>query len=683
MVGKSYLVFILMITVVLAAQPHYEYNPFFTTSRASEGYDYDIDNLPPKDENGNFTIFEEEHWQITGDGILLGNITLFDQSKLTIIDANITLNGTIWAKDESEIIIKSSLVRVEVPSHPPILVEEQYDNPNGFLLTDDGTLFTIEDSDLYLARHDIDQTMPPGMMVPAEVLVNFGKLEIKDTYINTLGSMTVGTVKVDIYRGLVMHMTSDTYLKNATLTTGIVFYVSSHGFIENSTLEGLTIEKNVEEYVVISNCTVTRSVTVAMVSNARFRNCIFESCLIVDHWGTASLYNTTLTGIKVHDNGTAILDASSLPIDPPRPEWRDLKDNSSLIMMNSSFIKDVILYDNSSLYMSNSLINSTTMCDYTSAILEDSSFVEIMYLYDNSTLYMRNSLMNSTIMNNHTSATVKDSTIKNLSANEDTTIQFQSSTLSEYSSSAKIHNITTLLVTTTLNNQPLQLSVEIKDTSNETLVLLETNEKGVGEFNFVRGTTTFDKNAQKTTYTPLITNCYAIADYDNLHKEEGVVIDAEYEEIRLEFEDYNAPTIGRVNYEIDPFFNTNDNVQVSVNVEEDETNWINVTLRYSIDNGDTWEEIPMYNLGQNKFKNSIPGQDDGTKVRFYIVAEDSCGNVAESNYYAYTVGEDLVYINKMILTTILIIVLCFILWAGIKVIMRKSKVRKYLRKTEK
>ncbi len=683
MVGKGHLTFILVLMVVITAPPHYVSNPFIATSRASDSYDYDIDNLPPRDENGNFTVYEEEHWYITGQGILVGNITLFARSKLTIIDANITINGTIWAKDDSEIAIRSSFVRVEVPSHPPILVEKQYDNPNGFLLTDDGTCFTIEDSNLFLIRHDIDQILPPGMMVPLEVLVNFGKLEINNSYINTLGSITFGTEKVDVNRGLVMHMTSDTYLKNATLTSGIVFYVSSQGLIENSTLEGLTIEKNTEDYVIISNCTVTRSVTVAMVSKVRFLNCVFESCLIVDYWGTAYLYNTTLTGLKLYDNGTAILDASSLPIDPPRPEWRDLKDNSSLVMLNSSFIKELILYDNSSLNMSKSFMNTTVMYDYTSAVLEDSSYIEKMLLYDKSSLYMSNSLVNSTTMSNSTSATLKDSMIKNLSAGEDTTIQLQSSTLGEYSSNAKIYNITTLIMTTTLNNRALRIPVELKDASNVTLALLETNEKGVVEFSFIRGTTSFDKNAGKTIYTPLITYCLAIADYENLHEEEGVDIDGDYEEARLEFKDYNAPTIWGVNFEIDPFFNTNDDVYVSVYVEEEETNWINVTLRYSTDHGGTWEEIPMYNLGQNKFENSIPGQSDGTMVRFYILVEDSCGNLAESNYYAYTVGESLTFVNEMIFNTILLIILCGVSWMGIKVIRRKSKVRKYIRKTEK
>ncbi len=70
-------------------------------------------------------------------------------------------------------------------------------------------------------------------------------------------------------------------------------------------------------------------------------------------------------------------------------------------------------------------------------------------------------------------------------------------------------------------------------------------------------------------------------------------------------------------------------VNVSVNVTDGESGVKNVTLSYTTDNGTIWENRTMsYNASTSLYEATIPGQPDGTWVRFKIVAYDNDGNSA-------------------------------------------------------
>lgn len=643
MVGKSCLSLALALSILLFIQPCAICT---ATTRAFEKYD--MDKLPPQDMNGNFTLDEDDEWDITGQGILEGNITMQDESIMIISNANITVNGTIWAKDSSEIIIRSSILRLEIPSPEPVVVEKQYDNPNGFVLIEDGVTLTIEDSSVYLYRHDIDQTTPDGMMIPVEVLVNFGKFVLDSSYLNTRGIISFDTFNVSVTRGIVMHMNCEIDIIDSNLTSGIVFYVNSHGSIHNSNFRSISMQKNTKESdVIISNSILSHTVTIDVVSKVFFQNCELKSCLIVADRSEVFLRNTTLMGLKLQGNATAIMDNSRLSVGPPYPDWDHAWDNSNLTLLNSSFI-------------------------------------EVLYFHGNSSISLINSSMNYTVLNEGVIASLSGSSINNLSASENCTVWLQSSVVEKYelNHDTKICNITTLAVTTKLNLQPLQISVELTDLSGETLALSETDEQGKAEFTLIRDIISLNKTTMEMMFSPHIEYCFVEAKYENLQQKEGVDIVGDYVEVGLEFEDYNAPVINDVRFKIDPFLNTHEKVLVSVHVEDEETNLANVTLVYSTDDGTTWEKITMYNTGQNMYENSIPGQSDGTKVRFYIVAEDKCGNTAESEYYAYTVGEGVVLINNMIVITALVLVFAALIWVIIKVLWDKKKLGKYIHRDE-
>ncbi|MDD3642454.1 MAG: immune inhibitor A, partial [Candidatus Krumholzibacteria bacterium] len=50
------------------------------------------------------------------------------------------------------------------------------------------------------------------------------------------------------------------------------------------------------------------------------------------------------------------------------------------------------------------------------------------------------------------------------------------------------------------------------------------------------------------------------------------------------------------------------------------------TLHYSVDNGMTWNDVAMSPAGGNDWSGDIPGQPSGTRVRFWLDAEDTGGN---------------------------------------------------------
>ena len=84
-----------------------------------------------------------------------------------------------------------------------------------------------------------------------------------------------------------------------------------------------------------------------------------------------------------------------------------------------------------------------------------------------------------------------------------------------------------------------------------------------------------------------------------------------------------------------------ENVTVSVNVTDGESGVYNVTLSYSINEGNNWTDVPMINLTGDTYEGEILGLPNGTKVLYKITAYDNAGNfVVDDNAtqcYVYTV----------------------------------------------
>lgn len=639
MVGKGFVGIMLSLLILLSTQP---FNASDAATRAFEKYD--MENLPPQDQNGNYTLDEDDEWTITGEAFLDGNITLFEESVIIMEDANITVNGTIWARDQSEIIIRSSNLTLTIPMPGPVLIERQYDNPNGFMLIEDEVTFTIENSSIYLSRHDISQTAPEGMMIPIEVFVNFGTFSMLNSYLNTVGSISLGSFNQTIIRGIVMHLNSEFYIADSNITSGIVFYVNAHGTIQNTDFRSLSMQKNTAESLVeISNCSITHTASIAESSNSIFRDCQLGSVMIVSGHGRTLLINTTIEGLILEDNATMIMDKSNFPVESIIPGGNHVRDSAILTLSNSSFVKKLLFYDNASVVFDNSSMNCTILTENAKAILSESH-------------------------------------IENLSAEDNTSVWLKSSNLIQYnlSNDARIYNITTLAVATTLNHQPLSVPVELKDSGLETFASANTDKKGRAEFVLIRDIISIDKATQELILEPHITYCTATSSFENLNLEKGVNVTGKYIEVNLDFVDYTPPEIADVHFVVNSFMNTNEDVHITVQVHDEGTNLTKVLLKYSTDDGESWKNLTLYSTGENVYENSIPGQADETQVRFYIESEDKAGNRAESQYYSYTTGETVTLVNNLIVIGSATLVLGLLILFIAKSSIGKRRTRKYL-----
>jgi len=67
-------------------------------------------------------------------------------------------------------------------------------------------------------------------------------------------------------------------------------------------------------------------------------------------------------------------------------------------------------------------------------------------------------------------------------------------------------------------------------------------------------------------------------------------------------------------------------VKVSVNVTDATSNVKNVTLSYTINDGETWTDLPMNHTTSNLYEATIPPQQADTTVKFKITAYDHAGN---------------------------------------------------------
>jgi parallel beta-helix repeat protein len=106
-------------------------------------------------------------------------------------------------------------------------------------------------------------------------------------------------------------------------------------------------------------------------------------------------------------------------------------------------------------------------------------------------------------------------------------------------------------------------------------------------------------------------------------------------------------------------------VKVSVNVTDATSQVKNVTLSYTINDGETWTDLPMNHTTSNLYEATIPPQQAGTTVRFKIFAYDHAGNNRTLDgaepYCVYQVVPEfppILILPLFIITTLLAVMFC-------------------------
>jgi len=100
--------------------------------------------------------------------------------------------------------------------------------------------------------------------------------------------------------------------------------------------------------------------------------------------------------------------------------------------------------------------------------------------------------------------------------------------------------------------------------------------------------------------------------------------------------DLTPPSISDVKYSPE-VVTPEEQVTITASVVDTETGIELVKLKYSLDNGATWNSISMSLSSGLTYVGTIPKQADGTSILFKIYAEDKMGHSIESPVFSYTV----------------------------------------------
>jgi hypothetical protein len=144
-------------------------------------------------------------------------------------------------------------------------------------------------------------------------------------------------------------------------------------------------------------------------------------------------------------------------------------------------------------------------------------------------------------------------------------------------------------------------------------------------------------------------------------------------------EDNNIPIIGIPSRVPEGLVQPNQKVQVLVNITDAESGVKNATLYYNLNNSQTWTPKPMdCNLTSGLYNATIPGQPQGTYVRFKIVAYDKAGNNATREgtepYWTYQVVPE--FPSIIILLPFMVLITLTILYVRSRVLRKRENVSK-------
>jgi hypothetical protein len=134
----------------------------------------------------------------------------------------------------------------------------------------------------------------------------------------------------------------------------------------------------------------------------------------------------------------------------------------------------------------------------------------------------------------------------------------------------------------------------------------------------------------------------------------------------LNASDVTPPSVGKAHRLPEGDIVPNEMVEVGVIITDVAGKVRNATLQYSLDNGMTWQDIPMDDIPwSDLFNATLPGQEAGTWVRFKVVAYDYAGNKGTTGeaepYYEYHVVPEFpsIFFLGLFMTATLLVVMTY------------------------
>lgn len=553
--------------------------------------DYTVSNPPPKDSEGNYSLKGNDTWAITGHAQFFGNISLQENSALSIENANLTLNGTIWVSGNATVeIANSENVTISLPPARPVPAEKYYEKPDGYVYVEEGSSLSIANSYVHLFRFDPEVPIPSGWELPRETLATFGDFLVKNSEINTWGSAVKGGTLFDVHRPIIAQRNSYVSVQDSILFA-VIFEVDASGDIMRSRIDSIPVTNLNNESAVRVLDSIIGAISINACSNAMFSNSTLGPMMMKDK-AEVVVKKCTISDIGQFGSSTMMADQSNCINPSPMSPFGEIHDSSELVITNSSLFDTLVLYDNSSLYSSTSTIDNLSATD------------------------------NSIIKLHH-------SVTKHL----------------KLDGNATLFSLSLLKVITTLNEMSISLPVQIYDPWSSTSLTAFSDESGIAETALVRR---IENNSAKQVFW----NSTISATFHNLHMRAEQALMENYTNVTLDFIDKEPPVIRIVRQEFDE---GSDNLVVTADIQDDVNGagLANVTLMYSQDESSVWVPVLMHPLGDNLFEVSLQKQQRSSHVRFKIIAYDFCGNRAESDERIYVYGGTFPFLSVLFLVLLL------------------------------
>ena len=226
-------------------------------------------------------------------------------------------------------------------------------------------------------------------------------------------------------------------------------------------------------------------------------------------------------------------------------------------------------------------------------------------------------------------------------------------------------------VEATVNGQPVTASISVTNNDGEEIISKVTSEQGKTEFELLYN--------QYSTAGQIVAGKYSIVlKYLGFLTHKNTTAERN-EEISIQWEDHQPPTIGKVDINTD-FQRTKRGTRISAKITDAGVKIIaNATIHYQYRTNGDWndgESISMIEVSENMFEGEIPQLPQGAEVQFYITVEDKLGNKVVSEKFTYKIPNT----DFFMTVTILLFLLVIFILALLVYHRRRKRFRKYLNK---
>lgn len=663
-----------------------------------------------------------------------GNISIANFGRLIIKDADLEINGIINISDYGSIFIENSTIKL---SPPPLDEETSVLKLDGnaiirsyhssltiipsttptsvpFVLMGGGSTFLFSNGTIniklpilprdpeekYKIKANVPGTAGVVLIIDSAVWrveesilnINSNYEKINGSYI-LMSSWYVGTVQGEVVVTFDnVYVNFDSSLKIFEPIKGTMTFIDSSitgNFKSGGLTDMIIINSTITGDLGLTDRSITKVVDSRIIgkvlnglwsesketpeAQVEIKNSVIEKGLTCSGEGTAEIYNTTIEeGALINDNASVVFDECT--------------------------IRGVILQeDGGKSEITKSLINSFFLKDQSQVTLDNAimSIDSIAIYYDcKSHLSIKNSNVRSFNLfgDNSLQLSFVNTTTSKISLNSNTTINFElynskiigllifgenielafimkNSTIPElpFNENVRTYIKYLLEVETTLNNKPINTEIEVYNDDGLVDAGI-TNENGKIIFPLIHSIVSSSENLIIENYS-VKTSYMGFSEMNNIRLNKS-------KETHFSLFDTEPPRIIEISY--DPkTWNINWQVTIEAIIIDDTIEAIaNATIFYSTNQGKTWREVEMQNVGENKYEGIIPGQNTGTNVRFYIVTYDRAGNIQKSITKEYNVGsESIILIYVLIIIGILITAMFVKRW-----ITKKRTIHNYFHK---